>query len=254
MPQPPVVLDSSSHAALTFGSVKDYGFTAAKTSLPLLAFEVPEAAACFPIIFPEPDSATPHALLGLGDKNIFVDASGRWLAPYLPLMAANYPFSLARATTDRPNRAELALAIDAAAPHFRRKDGQPLYDPDGRASPLLQRVAATLGNQYGRHMRASAMLEELAQSGVLAQGLTRVTGRGRNRSIRGLRVADRDMVLALPDVALARWTKNGLLELLHAHWHSLRHLQTLLDHPSCPKPNVGPKAGPSPRPAAQRPQ
>lgn len=97
MPQTPVVLDKNSHAALTFASVEDYSFTATMSSIPLLAFEVVQAAACFAIIFPEPDSATPHALLGLGEKNIFVNARGRWLAPYLPLLAANYPFSVARA-------------------------------------------------------------------------------------------------------------------------------------------------------------
>lgn len=242
MPQPPVVLDTNSHAALTFASMEDYSFTAAMSSIPLLAFEVVQAAACFAIIFPEPDSATPHALLGLGEKNIFVNARGRWLAPYLPLLAANYPFSVARATKPgAPDTVELGLAIAEDAPHFRRKDGQPLYGPDGKATPFLQRVAATLGNQYGQHMRARHMLEELAQSGVLALGAVRVADPDQSRSVKGLRVADRDKVLALPDATQGRWVKNGLMEMLYAHWQSLRHLQALLDHPSCPK--FGPEAG-----------
>lgn len=112
---------------------------------------------------------------------------------------------------------ELGLAIAEDAPHFRQKNGQPLYGPDGQSTPFLQRVAATLGNQYSRHMWASHMLEELAQG---------------------------------------RWVKNGLMEMLYAHWQSLRHLPTLLDHPSCPKvsPKVGPKAGPNSADSAQRPQ
>ena len=89
MPVSPVVLNRKTHARLTWKALEDYSFAAGMTVVPLLVFEVPGAARCFPIIFANPRNAMPYALLGLGGRNIFVDAQGRWTAPCLPLMLSN---------------------------------------------------------------------------------------------------------------------------------------------------------------------
>lgn len=171
MSQPRIVpLSKTRHAALTFSPLVDYSFTAAMNSMPLLGFEVVEASRCFAIAFPAAGSAVPHALLGLGGKNIFVDARGRWTAPYLPLYAANHPFSLIAARfPEQEKMPGVVLAVDEDAPHFRRKDGLPLYGEDGEPLEFLQRITATLGNQHQRHRDSEQALAELGLSGVLAE-------------------------------------------------------------------------------------
>lgn len=230
-----VLLDRKKHASLTFRSLEVYSFTASMNMIPLLASEVSDAARCFPVAFPVPGSPIPHALLGLGKNNVFIDAEGRWTAPYLPFYAANYPFSLASARTpEYPDAPEALLAVDEAAPHFRRKDGDPLYTADGAPTALLQRISTMLGNQHQMHKNSVPALKELAHSGVLRGQAVTIRVAGKARAVRGLRVADREAVMALSDETLARWAKNGLLEMLHAHWSSMRNLERLLDAPEIP--------------------
>ncbi len=245
-----IPLSRKRHADLTFRALEDYSFAASMTTMPLLPFEAPEAARCFPVIFPDPRNAVPHALLGLGASNAFVDKKGRWTAPYLPLMAANHPFSLIEARfVNNPDgdaeKGEIALAIEEDAPHFHQKDGLPLYGPDGEPSELLQGIMKAMSDQYRRHRACEQALAELALHGALRERvLGGRRGDGAERRVGGLRCADRAAIMALPEATLGQWVRNGLMEMLFAHWHSLRHLQTLLDDPSCPGP------GPEPAPAA----
>lgn len=241
MPQTPVLLNKKQHAALTYKALGEYSFAAGMTTMPLLPFEVPEAARCFPIIFPDTRNATPHALLGLGDKNIFVDDRGRWTAPYLPLVAANHPFSLAEARfSEEPDKKEMALAIVEDAPHFHQPDGKPLYGPDGEATELLQHITNAMANQFKRYRESEKALAELQLSGVLKEKVVAVGARGQERTVGGLRCADRARTLALPENTLGRWAKSGVLEMLYAHWASMVNLRTLLDHPSCPRQDKPP--------------
>lgn len=233
-----VVLDRKKHAGLTYKPLGDYSFAAHMIIMPLLTMEVKEAARCFPIIFPQPNSAIPHALLGLGSTNIFVDDQGRWTAPYLPLYASNYPFSLIQAHfTEEPGKKEIALAIEEDAPHFHQPDGDPLYTSSGESTELLQRILTAVGNQYSRHKASEQALAHLVLTQALGESVVAVRHQGVERTVGGLRVAKREKIMALPEATLGKWVKNGLMDILFAHWESLQHLQKLLEHPSCPDRN-----------------
>lgn len=254
MPHSSIIpLSKSQHAALTFSPLEDYSFCAAMTAMPLLAAEVPQAAHYFAIVFPVADSVIPYALLGLGDTNIFVNAEGRWTAPYVPLYAANYPFSMISPqsvkqlapkkkgkasqkaeTAGQPKAPEVVLAFAEGAPHFSQPDGQSLYEKNGSPSPLLQKLTRTLGNQYHSHKEMEQPLAQLQLANVLQERSVTLRYNGTTKSVGGLRIADREMVMALPAPTLGQWAKNGLLEMLYAHWDSMRHLQELLEHPTCP--------------------
>ena len=225
-----VILNQKQHAGLNWHALNDYSFAAAMNSVPLLAFEVKAAAACFPVVFPE--GHMPRALLGLGEVNCFVDADGRWTAPYLPLILANYPFSLARAESE-DGRRDLVVAIDPGAPHLRGK-GKLLYSK-GKATPLLEEISKTLAAQHARHEQAARALAHLTLSGVLVSQPLTLRRAGKDVSVGGLRVVDRAKVMALPANTLGQWVRLGLMKSLYAHWDSLRHLNTLLEHPSCPR-------------------
>lgn len=230
MPQSIVPLDRKKHAALTFAPLNNYAFTSEMNMVPLLAFEAGQAARCFPIAFPVAGSAIPHALLGLGKNNIFLDAKGRWKAPYTPLSVANHPFALIGVRGPKnPDTPEVVLAIDEAAPHFHQKKGEPLYEQNGEPTEHLRRITMTLGVQNKRHQNSVPALKELESSQVLMEKPITIRTQKGERVIQGIRIADREAVMALPDETLARWTRNGLMEMVQAHWWSLRHLATLLN-------------------------
>lgn len=223
-------LDRKKHRSLTFSPLTDYHFTAAMDTIPLLAFETEQAAACFALAFPLAGAATPHALLGLGRHNSYLNDTGGWAAPYIPLYVLNYPFSLmAVDPLSRPDRAEVILAVDESAPHFHQQKGVPLYDQEGEPSELLRHITTTLGTQYQLHKNSIPALDELQRSGVLMERNITLQGNGVTRAVRGLRVADHDTVMALPEDLLAEWAAQGIMALLRDHWNSLRHLNLLLD-------------------------
>ena len=241
-----VLLEKTKHAGLNYRSLTDFSFARNQRLVPLLPGEVAEASRCFPIVFARPGSAQPFALLGLGDVNVFVGAKGRWTAPYLPLLLENYPFSLAEVRRsgegeeagdggrDAATAMEMAIAIDEDAPHFRGRGGKPLYTPEGDPSEVLQRVIAALGRQFGNYQAMRERLAELALSPVLEERHIVLSFGGREHTVSGLRVANREKLMAYKDETLAAWVRNGVMELLYAHWDSLRHLRTLMEHPSCP--------------------
>lgn len=249
-----VLLEKKKHAGLAYRALTDVSFARNQRLVPLLPGEVSEASHCFPIVFARPGSAQPFALMGLGEVNIFVGPKGRWTAPYMPLLLRNYPFSLAevRRTGEEqhaPTAAEtqgsgggtgggdvmeMAIAIDEDAPHFRGRGGTPLYTAEGEPSEELRRIIAALGRQFANHRAMREQLAGLALSPVLEERHVVLSFGGREHAVSGLRVAHREKLLAYKDESLAAWVRNGVMELLYAHWDSLRHLRVLMEHPSCP--------------------
>lgn len=225
-----VPLDKNRHARLSFTASEDFSFTARMNAVPLFGLEAVEAAQCFPVAF-LPGSLIPQAILGLGDKNEFLDDKGRWTAPYVPLYVANAPFSLAsvtRADQDE-KRSPVFLAIDEDAPHFKGKKGTRLFKQDGEPSEFVRRASEALGRQRRQYELTLEAMLEVEQSGVLEEKGVTVRRNDTTNVVEGLRIVNREKVMALPDETLARWTRGGIMELLFAHWRSLRHLQGLLE-------------------------
>ncbi len=229
MPQHIVPLNKKKHASITFDpNFEDYSFTSSLKVMPLLIVEAMEAAACFPIVFSRGPLATPCALLGLEKGNNFVNSAGHWLAEYVPLFASNYPFSLITPSAKEENeKPEPILGIDEDAPHFKQSTGQPLYE-NGEPSPLLARIAEAMGKQSQLYKNDHKLLSQLAISGVLREEPVRINIDGKIHAVSGLCVANRELVMKLSEKVLGNWVHNGLLQLMHAHWWSLRNLRSLL--------------------------
>lgn len=228
-----IPLNAKQHAHLTYAPVTDFSFTKNQNSVPLLNFEIVRAARCFPIVFPDAKSPTAYAVLGLGSTNCYVDDKGNWTASYLPLMIANHPFSLiqahfTQATDDKEY--ELGLGIEEDAPHFHQKKGKLLFTDRGTETPVLYTIKKSLAEQYKRHVMYAPVLRALVEQDVLEERTVAVEQGRKTKNVGGLRCASKEKVLTLDDVTLASWVRSGLMEMLFAHWQSLRHLGFLLDH------------------------
>ena len=232
-----VPLNSKQHAKLSYSPQTDYSFTAEQTIVPLMNFEVIRAAECFPVIFPDAKSVVPYAMLGLGNRNIFVDDKGHWNAPYLPLMIANHPFALIEAhfTEASDKKSEIAIGIAEDAPHFTQDNGQRLFKEKGEATETLQHIREALMAQFRRHESLQPSLEELVSFTCLKESVLEVTCAGKTKSVGGLRCVDRKVIMSLPESTLGHLVQTGVMGILYAHWNSLRHLQRLLEDPSCPE-------------------
>lgn len=231
MPQSIVPLDKVKHAKLTYTPSSDYSFSANVNAVPLLGPELAEAAFCFPIVFlPKGQGVlVPHAILGLDQRNIFVDDKGHWNAPYVPLYIANHPFSLVTVTDGKGGDPELVLGIDEDAPQFKKKKGSALFDEEGKLIGIGQKAHEALGLQRRQQNVIAAALAQVEEAGILEEQTITVRNGDTSRAVQGLRFANREKVMALPDDVLARWTRSNIMELLYAHWFSLQNFQYLVE-------------------------
>lgn len=100
----------ATHGDLSVKVTDDFGFARQLNSVPLLASEIPQAAAEYPVVFAgEDDQLVPVAVLGLREReNLFVDAAGKWVGRYVPAFLRRYPFVFSTANEGQT----LTLCVD----------------------------------------------------------------------------------------------------------------------------------------------
>lgn len=222
-----LVLDKQAHRDLRMRVSVPYFYAQNLSMTPLCAEEVLQVAREFLIVFPL-EGGVPQALLGLGnERNVYVDAQGRWLARYVPAHVRRYPFMLgtvplAEGATE--NR-QFVLQFVENAPHFADSQGRPLFDVTGQPSELLQRVQGMLMTLQKDFERALAQVAQLSELGLLKAG--ELTFKQDDKPIRlgGFRLLDEAAFNALPAEALQQLRDSGALNLVYAHKVSMTLLQ-----------------------------
>lgn len=213
-------LDKTQHANLRFQPAADFAFARTLTSAPLAPIEMPEAAEFYPILFTPSGLLNPLAILGLRERNVFLNDKNQWLDTYIPVHVRRYPFILGRVgQTD-----DYLLAADMDAPQFSTTEGDLVFTEKSEINPKFDKVLELL-NVYEKNLREGrAVLNELETTGVLVNKDLNFHEGNEVHVIGGFRIVDREKVMALDDATLAGWVRNGLMSLLELHWNSFRHL------------------------------
>lgn len=217
-----VPLNRHVHARLR---IRTDGFTfAARTnSVPLLAVELPNAAASFPILFTDIGQAQvfPIALLGLrAGQNLFVDPHGQWdPGRHVPAFVRGYPFALS---------ADQTVCVDANFAGFNETAGEPLFTDAGENTPQLDHALAFLQSFHDEAERTHAFVAELQALELLAPVSLAVTsGEAADYRIDGLLMVDAARLAALEDAQVVQLFRSGALAQVHAHLASLGGLDAL---------------------------
>ncbi|MEI6415683.1 MAG: SapC family protein [Pseudomonadota bacterium] len=219
--------DLQLHADLLFSPASNYAFAAALTTVALGAEELPAAVMHYPVVFPTQGSVVPTAVLGLAGRNRFLDDQARWLVADVPAVVRYYPFTLVDVPGVEPG--QMVVALDRAAQHFARGTGEPLVKADGTPSDLVLRIQDLLV-AHRRHMQATqTVLADLDAHGVLLERQLTVQTSTAPRMIDGFRTVDLEQVNAQDDATLARWVRNGTLQVVYLHLASLRHFGKLVE-------------------------
>ncbi len=217
-------LNKSAHAHLRYRALNEYGFSRALTTAALSVDECEQASYEYPILFSaqgEPLSLL--AVLGLNGENVYLDANNHWTGSYVPAYVRRYPFALAQG----PEADQFFLAIDRQAPHFSAQDAEALLTAEGELGEPAVKALGFLKVYRESMLKTEAVLNVFASKGILvAQELTVKDG-DTTRVIGGFRVVDAKKLYALSDEVLAQWARNGFLQLIYAHWNSLRHLNAV---------------------------
>ncbi|MFZ6656236.1 SapC family protein [Undibacterium sp. TJN19] len=213
-------LDKNKHGALRFQPASDFAFARGLTTAPLAPIEIAEAAEFYPVLFTPNGLLNAVAVLGLRERNVFLNEKNQWLDTYVPVHVRRYPFILGRVG----NTDEYLLAADMDAPQFNATEGEQVFSDNSELNPYFDKVVELL-NTYEKNLREGrVVLNELETSGVLVSKDLSFREGHDVHLIGGFRVVEREKVMALDDATLARWVRNGLMALLELHWASFRHL------------------------------
>ncbi len=214
-------------------AVDNFEFVSHLISVPLLATEIPFAAAEYPVIF----SATqtegefiPLAVMGLKEgENLMLNDKKLIPARYIPAFIRRYPFVLAGAKDSDT----LTVCVDEASPAIdpTGQRGLRLFDEGGEQSSHLKEVVEFLKDYQMRSEMTRVFCNKLAELKVLEPMQASITFKDHeeaNMSLSGFFAVRREKLKEISDEAIVDLFKRDGLELIYSHLQSLSNLNSLI--------------------------
>lgn len=205
----------------------DYGFAKHVNSVPLVAGEIPRAAREYTIVFAGSEAAiSPVAVLGLeGQENLYVTDDGKWNANYIPAFVRRYPFVFVQSEDGKT----FTLAMDEGWAGCNQEGrGNRLFNDDGERSPYLTEMLGFLEQYQAHFQRTQAYCKKLHELGLLESMRADFTmADGKNISLGGFMVVNRDRLKALSPEKLAELAKTDELELTYIHLSSMDNFSSM---------------------------
>jgi hypothetical protein len=223
-----VPLNKKLHQHLYIEPINNYSHARSTNSVYITAVEFLSAGREYPIVFGkgEDGSVFPVALLGLeNDRNLYVNARGKWLANYVPAYVRRYPFILA---FDKKNNENFAVCIDESYSGLNdKKKGVQLFTDDGEASSFLKKSVDFLKDYQVQIQATSNICNEINELELLAPMQFVLKKEEKKQALGGFMCVNRKKLKDLPTEKLAEMARNDYLELIYAHLHSLANLEVL---------------------------
>lgn len=214
--------------------VTDHSFASELTSVPLLATEIPLAAAEYPVIFSAPNEQgehTPLAVVGVErGENLMLNSKNLFDARYIPAFIRRYPFVFAGTSGGE----KLTLCFDAASKALipDGSEGNRLFDDNGEQTDFLKDVLKFLQDYQYRAEMTKAFCKQLKELDLLEPMQANIEFRNnqnQNMSIKGFYTVKREKLKALSDEQALDLFKRDGLELIYAHLQSLDNLNGLVE-------------------------
>ncbi|MEO5353365.1 MAG: SapC family protein [Magnetococcus sp. XQGC-1] len=224
----PVALNKERHRAFKINTEgANYLFARETNSVVVTGTEFAHLCKEYPIVFAKTGGRIVSlALLGLrNDENLFIDASGRWDARYIPGFVRRYPFVLADS-----GDGNLAVCIDEGFAGFNTEKGVPLFDETGTQAPLLENALRFLTDYQGQTQRTELFVNRLQELELLTELTAQVELPGRGKfSMAGLMAVEEKKLLELGDARVLELFRLGELGWIYAHLLSLSNINRLAE-------------------------
>jgi hypothetical protein len=224
----PVLLDRAKHRGWHVKASHSFGFARKANSIYLAGVEFNEAMKEYAIVFTRAANGkiVPVVMLGLRThENLHVDDEGRWAGNYIPAFVRRYPFVLAQLGGE-----QLGVCVDEAYSGFNRKEGEPLFDAQGRNTPFLASALEFLEGYQREFARTELVCQRLEQAGLFREMNAKADlVDGRSFTVNGLLVVDEPKLMTLPDAVALSLFRSGELHLVSMHLASLSNMRKLVD-------------------------
>jgi hypothetical protein len=208
-------ISRSRHANAGWLPYTDYLFAAKDVTSPLLAEELPQAAACYPIAFTQAGEDYQVVVLQSLQPgfNLYVNSQGKWLAPYVPAWYRSHPLRLLQDANG-----EHLLCVDEDSPlfHAEMQGEQRFFDDEGNISPVLQKVIEFLRRCRNSRRLTQKRVNELANTGLIKPWPLQLDyGNASATPVTGVFQIDEAALQSLPGERLAALAQSAALAMAY---------------------------------------
>jgi len=215
----PNILEEEKHKNLRLTLPSDFSFLRKVVALPLGYSEIVAATMYYPVLFGIKESFIyPFAVLGVEEKNIFVNDEGQFIVDMIPKCAELYPFGVAKKGDD------YLVVYDEKAED---SDGEPVFTEDGSFTPFFNQRKEELTNYAIDINQALEFAKNAYENGLLkfVEALKIDTKHG-SLVIKDVLIAN--TVEAIPKLSpekLYHFNVIGYLPILYATYFSVRNFK-----------------------------
>lgn len=226
-----VALSRSEHAGQYYRPRAGYHFAAEQAVLPVLLAELPRLVPQNVLAFVREEgesarSLVPVALATLdGQRNLYVNADGRWLGSYVPAVLRGYPFRLLPTAAGERT---LCLASEHLCAGS-EAGAMPLFDEQGEPAPALAQTLDFLQQCAVNRQATLAAAAALDAAGVIEPWPLKVKAEQASEptELGGLLRVSEPALNALPADAFAALREGGALALAYSQMLSSHQMSQL---------------------------
>ena len=213
----PIVLEEESHKGLRVKLPQDFSFLRRIIALPLGYSEIVSATMYYPVLFRfEENFIYPFAVLGVGEKNLFVNEEGRFIVDVIPKCAELYPFGVAKKGDD------YLVVFEGQAEAL---DGVQIFTEDGDFTPFFNHQKEEL-TSYALDIDKALEFSKTAYENGLLKFIEALKIDTRHGSMVITNVFIANTVEAVPKLSpekLYHYNVLGYLPILYATYFSARN-------------------------------
>lgn len=194
----------------------------------LLVHEFPQAALNFPIVFIKDEDTgqfKPVAMFGFKEgENVFYEEP-QWNSTYIPANIRRHPFLMSPKTE---NDQDWSICIDKDSEHLSTKDGEALFDSEGKPSQQLEDVKVFLADFIEKDHLTTAFTKQLASLDLFKQNSLVITeSNGEQVKVNGVYSIDEEKLNDLSDSDYLMLKKRGFIGPIYTHLTALGQMERI---------------------------
>jgi hypothetical protein len=212
-----IALDSTLHRELKVKMPDNLSFMEEVEIVPLTYSEILTATMYYPVMFGIQDNMVfPFAIIGINQKNIFLNNDGTWKVDVIPNICKLYPFGIFK------DNDYYTIVVDET---FVSEEGERLFDDDGNDTEFFSKIKAGLSELARDFHDAEEFSQEVFKNGYLQPLNLDINVKYGEMRLRNMLMANLDALSKLQPEKLYTLNSKGTLLILYAHYLSLRNFK-----------------------------
>lgn len=202
------------HAKAGLRAQTDFAFAKEINSIPITVLEFVEVSRSYPIVFSDHDIPLPIAVVGLENRNLFINNENQWdKMHYIPSYVRKYPFGFTLMSADNGEEGKFALCVDEASPHFMSDHADiPFFadESEGELSEMSRQALQYCGQYQQQYQLSMAFSRAAKAAGLFEKKHVEITlNSGEKKSIGGFYVIDTEAWERFAATNIAEWHRKG---------------------------------------------